>query len=282
MKPPKTHPTYLETNRASWDMLADLHYHDPKDWYDIKGFLDGRDARAPIDVEGLGDLRGKRLLHSQCHFGLDTLSCARFADHVTGLDFSAPAIANARDLAQRAGLSHRADFVQANVYDAGEVLAAESFDLIYASWGVTGWLPSVHQWAEVLCKLLKPGGTFFYADGHPSAWMFEEGEDATDLIHAHSYWIEDAIVEEAEESYTGVKIPDAGTREYVEFAHTLDDFFTAFLDQDMTLKTFKEHDEIPWRLFKSMIRNPERRLFTLPEGRKTAPLGFSFKWQKPL
>ena len=68
---------YIAVNHASWDTLADLHYRDENDWYKIKGFLDGEDRRAPIDIELMGDLTGKRVLHSQCHFGLDTLSAAR-------------------------------------------------------------------------------------------------------------------------------------------------------------------------------------------------------------
>lgn len=165
---------FLAVNHASWDKLAQLHYDDPNDWYDIKGFLAGKDARCVIDQREMGDLGGARVLHSQCHFGLDTLSVARQADHAVGLDFSEHAVANARKLAERAGLADRASFVHANVYDAGTVLEAESFDIIYASWGVTGWLPDLQGWASTLCALLKPGGRFYYAEGHPYAWTLEE------------------------------------------------------------------------------------------------------------
>ena len=48
--------------------------------------------------------RGQALLHLQCHFGLDTLSWARLGAIVTGLDFSAEAIAAARALAADVGL----------------------------------------------------------------------------------------------------------------------------------------------------------------------------------
>ena len=61
---------FLAVNHASWDKLAQLHYDDPNDWYDIKGFLAGKDARCVIDQREMGDLSGARVLHSQCHFCL--------------------------------------------------------------------------------------------------------------------------------------------------------------------------------------------------------------------
>ena len=275
---------FLAVNHASWDKLAQLHYDDPNDWYDIKGFLAGKDARCVIDQREMGDLGGARVLHSQCHFGLDTLSVARQADHAVGLDFSEHAVANARKLAERAGLADRASFVHANVYDAGTVLEAESFDIIYASWGVTGWLPDLQGWASTLCALLKPGGRFYYAEGHPYAWTLEEpsrGDTEGALTNQMSYWHENAIIEEWPVSYTGVNIPD-GTRKAVEFAHTLEDFFAVFLHEGMTVDFFREHEGIPWAMYSRMARNPEDELFYLPAGHHRLPMGFSMQWTKPI
>src|SRR5207249_3035329 len=76
---------------------------------------------------------------------------------VTGLDFSSAAIDAARDIAQRAGLADRADFVCANVYDALTVLEPASFDVVYVSLGALCLLPSVDAWAEQCAGLLAPG-----------------------------------------------------------------------------------------------------------------------------
>ncbi len=273
---------YIAVNHASWDTLAKLHYHDENDWYKIKGFLDGEDRRAPIDIELMGDLTGKRVLHSQCHFGLDTLSAARFADNVVGLDFSENAVNCATELAKRAGLSHKAEFVCANVYDAGKVLDAESFDMIYASWGVTGWLEDLQDWASTLCGMLKPGGSFVYAEGHPFAWTLEEkdGDHVGALQAVNHYWQDQAIIEEWPESYTGIKIPSA-TRRAVEFAHTLENFFTVFLAEKMQLDAFREFEGIPWKMYTRMVENPDDGQYYFPEGQPTLPMGFAMKWTKP-
>ena len=94
------------------------------------------------------------------------------------------------------------------------------------------------------------------------------------------YWHEDAIIEEWPVSYTGVKIPD-GTRKAVEFAHTLEDFFTVFLREGMTLDFFREHEGIPWAMYSRMTRNPDDELFYLPAGHHRLPMGFSMQWTKP-
>ena len=274
---------YLATNHENWDQLGELHYTDPDDWYGVQRFLDGGDARCPIDIEEMGDLSGKRVLHSQCHFGLDTLSVARTAQSAVGLDFSENAVKNATALAARAGLSDKATFVHANVYDAGQHLEAESFDMIYCSWGVTPWLPDLQGWATTLCKLLKPGGQFYYAEGHPFAWTLDEkdGDHDGPLINTMGYWIDEALVEEWAESYTGITIPK-GARKAVEFAHTMEDFFTVFLNEGMKLEFFHEHENIPWPMYTRMANNrDENLLYHMPKGKPRMPMGFSFMWTKP-
>jgi 2-polyprenyl-3-methyl-5-hydroxy-6-metoxy-1,4-benzoquinol methylase len=77
------------------------------------------------------DVRGKSLLHLQCHFGQDTLSSARLGARVTGLDLSDVAIAAARALASELGIAAR--LVEGNVYDAPALLGGEQFDLVFTS-----------------------------------------------------------------------------------------------------------------------------------------------------
>ncbi len=133
----------LEVNLVSWDERASIHVGSR--FYDVEGWL--RDGRGPRrnEVEVLGDVSGLRLLHLQCHFGLDTLAWARAGATVTGLDFSPVAIDAARDIAQRAGLADRSTFVCASVYDAVDALQGDAFDIVYVSLGSLCWLPSVDR-----------------------------------------------------------------------------------------------------------------------------------------
>ena len=125
-------------------------------------------------MEELGDLSGRTLVHPQCHFGLDTLSLARAGARATGLDFSDPAVAAARELAARTGI--QAEFVQANVYDAVDALGGRRFDVVYTGLGAINWLPDIKAWASTMAALLAPGGTFYLAEFHPFSDVFADDD----------------------------------------------------------------------------------------------------------
>ena len=91
---------YLEINRKSWNSRVDVHLK--SDFYDVKGFLKGESSLNDIELDLLGDIKGKSILHLQCHFGQDTISLGRLGANVTGVDLSDKAIDNAKILAKKA------------------------------------------------------------------------------------------------------------------------------------------------------------------------------------
>ncbi|MFK4089982.1 class I SAM-dependent methyltransferase [Kribbella sp. NPDC020789] len=184
----------VERNRAGWDLRASAHV-DGANLYDVAGFRMGGSSLRAFEVEALGDVRGKRLLHLMCHFGLDTLSWARLGAEVTGLDYSGVAIDAARRLADEVGLPAR--FVQADVYDAAEVLD-EQYDIVIATYGVLVWLPDLDEWARVVARLLRPGGTFFVAEFHPQQAQVDD-----DLRITSSYFRTEPRETVVATSYTG-------------------------------------------------------------------------------
>jgi 2-polyprenyl-3-methyl-5-hydroxy-6-metoxy-1,4-benzoquinol methylase len=115
-------------NLAWWDGVVETHVNSSD--YLTQAFRNGGDTLHPIEGEEIGDVRGKTLVHLQCHFGLDTLSLARRGAQVTGLDFSPNAVKAARALAAEAKIDAR--FVESNVYDAVAALGVRSFyDIAY-------------------------------------------------------------------------------------------------------------------------------------------------------
>ena len=98
---------YLRANRELWDELTPIHVR--SEFYDVEGFKGGRCALSSIELEEVGDVSGKSLLHLQCHFGMGTLSWARLGAKAVGVDFSEEAIAVARSLSWETRI--RADFV---------------------------------------------------------------------------------------------------------------------------------------------------------------------------
>src|SRR6185436_12199282 len=105
------HAREIADNRKLWDAWTPIHTSGS--FYDVQRFRDDpADVRIePWERAEVGDVTGKTLLHVQCHFGLDTLSWARLGATVTGVDFCAPAIAFANQLAAETGLANRSRFV---------------------------------------------------------------------------------------------------------------------------------------------------------------------------
>ena len=94
---------------------------------------------------------------------------------MVGLDFSAPGVRAARGLATELGLDGRARFVEADLYDApAAIREPAAFDLVYVTWGAIYWLPDIRRWAEIVAFFLRPGGTLYLAEGHPSALVFDD------------------------------------------------------------------------------------------------------------
>ena len=257
--------TYLETNQAHWDARVDAHWASA--FYDVPGWLAGRDSLTPPDLAMLpDDLEGRRLLHLQCHFGQDTLSLARRGAVVTGADLSSRAIERARELAGLAELE--ATFVESDVYGLPERLEG-TFDVVYTSWGVIGWLPDLHRWAEVIAHFLAPGGVFVLAEFHPMLWMF--GEDRGKFTY--SYFDRGPIVDEVSASYTGDATET--TRE-VGWNHALSEVLGALLAHGLTLEAFEEYDYSPYACFSDMVEvAPGRHQWRGFEG--VLPMGFALR-----
>jgi SAM-dependent methyltransferase len=264
----------LEANRANWDDRTAIHLE--SQFYDVEGWL--REARGPRarEREALGDVAGLRLLHLQCHFGLDTLAWARVGAQVTGLDFSPAAVDAAREIAARAGLADRATFVCADVYDAVDVLSRATFDVVYVSAGALCWLPSADRWASQVGALVAPGGRFYLHDAHPVAWALADDE----LRFAHTYFEEpEPFTIETDETYTDADRPLHAKRIY-EWNHGIGEIVTALIRHGLRLEWLVEHDWTSWPRFPFLIPTDDRS-WTTPPGTARVPLSFSLLADKP-
>ena len=138
---------YSEINRDRWDKLAEMHFN--SDYYGLQEFRKGKSSLFPIEMKELPDIKGKKLLHLQCHFGLDTLSLARMGADVTGVDYSEKAIELAQGLSE--SMDNPARFISSDIYALDEQLSDSlgSFDIVYTSYGVLCWLPDLEEWAKL-------------------------------------------------------------------------------------------------------------------------------------
>ena len=234
----------LALNRASWDERAPAHAASPD--YAVERFLSEPAFISDVvrfDLPRLGDIAGLRGVHLQCHIGTDTISLARLGARMSGLDFSAPALIEARRLATQTGAE--VEFVEAEVCDALRVLDAGSFDFVFTGIGALCWLPRIRPWAAVVADLLVPGGWLFIREGHPMLWTLADRPDGP-LAVEHSYFErEQPLVWEEGGTYvqTDVTFQHNVTHEW---NHGLGEIVTALVDAGMELTVLTEHDSVPW------------------------------------
>ena len=233
---------YLSLNKANWNSRVPHHVEN----YGIEKFLaDSRNLSDTVafDVARLGDIAEKATVHLQCHIGTDTLSLHRLGAHVTGLDFSAPALEVARKLARDIGAD--VDFVEADVYSATDVLPRGAFDLVYTGIGALCWLPSVAQWAEVVSELLKHGGELFIREGHPMLWSLCDPRPDGLVTVDYPYFETNGEVFTEEHSYVDHESAvDSPT--FISFNHGLAEIFNALWSAGFEVTYFEEHDSVPW------------------------------------
>jgi SAM-dependent methyltransferase len=265
----------LSVNRAMWDELAALHGQDGV--YDLEGFLAGGDTLSEPELSLAGDVSAARLLHLQCHFGMDTLSWARRGARVTGADFSERAIEQARRLAAETGLD--ATFVVADVIDLPARLDGD-FDVVFTSFGVLNWLPDVPRWAEVVAHFVRSGGFFYIAEAHPFAWVFDD-DAATDLrLHYHYWPSPEPLVFPNDGSYADPAVPVEEPFEYA-WQHSMGEIISSLAAAGLRIDYLHEHPWVPWKMFPFMVET-EEGVWRLPEpDDQKLPLLFSLRATKP-
>ncbi len=233
---------YISINKQSWNNRVDAHMKSA--FYDVSGFLNGNSSLKEIEIAMLGDLKGKSILHLQCHFGQDTISLARLGAFVTGVDLSDVAIAQARNLAIQTNVD--VEFICCNIYDLPLHLDKQ-FDIVFTSYGTIGWLPDLDKWASVVAKFLKPGGSFVFVEFHPAVWMYDDNFEKI----AYNYFNEGPILEQESGTYADKDAPIA--QHYVMWNHGFGEVLTAVINNGLSVSLFKEFDYSPYNCFKETV-----------------------------
>lgn len=273
---------YREANRARWDETVSIHA--ASEFYGVDRFLQGESTLLPLDIDEVGGVAGKSLLHLQCHFGLDTMSWARLGADVVGVDFAPSAVETAREIAQSAGL--KAEFVESELYASPEVLAQRlgAFDIVYVNLGALCWLPDVAGWARVCAGFLRRGGMLYVRDVHPMTQALDDESVPGELRLLYPYfettqpqhWVggEDYADDSASLQH----------HDSFEWNHSLGEIATAVIDAGLQLEFLHEQD---WTVYKALawLVAAERGIWRLPDrdgdADRRLPLMFSLRARKP-
>lgn len=265
-------------NRDWWNEAVEVHVRSRgPEGYDVNGFKQGRSSLQSVERTEVGDVRGRKLLHLQCHFGLDTMSWARLGAEVTGVDFSENGIEWAKRLA--AELRIPARFLLSNVYDLPRVLE-EEFDVVFSSYGAINWLPDLAAWARIVAGYLRPGGFLYLIDAHPFARIFYDEADATDLRYASPYWKPEPMRITEDGTYAD-KDAHFEHRTTIEFQHPIGVILDAVIDAGLQLEFLHEFPFCAWEMFPFMDKG-EDGYYRLRGDSDRIPLLFSLRARKPI
>ena len=234
---------YKKINKAAWNLKTEIHIH--SEFYNNESFLKGETSLKHIELDLLGNIQRKSILHLQCHFGQDTISLSRLGAKVTGIDLSDNAIRYARNMAKELGTDTR--FICSDIYELPDVLD-DKFDIVFTSYGVIGWLPDMGRWAEIIARYLKPGGQFMMVEFHPVVWMFDDDFKTID----YSYFKGAEIIEQLEGSYADRNAEIEYTT--VTWTHSLSEVINNLIQAGICITRFEEYNYSPYNCFKHTIQ----------------------------
>lgn len=261
---------YIEINRQSWNNRVDTHLK--SEFYDVEGFLKGKTSLNEIELGLLGDIKGKKLLHLQCHFGQDTISLSRLGAAVTGVDLSDKAIESARKIAK--DTNSNATFICCDIYDLPNHLD-ERFDIVFTSYGTIGWLPDLDKWAKIISGFLKQKGKFVFVEFHPVVWMFNDDFDKI----GYRYFNSGAIVETENGTYADREANI--TQSYVMWNHGIGEVMNNLINNGLEINSFNEFDYSPYNCFKKTLEF-EPNKFRIEHLDDKIPMVFSIKATKKI
>lgn len=254
---------YISINKTLWNKKTEVHVQ--SEFYDVNSFLNGKSSLNDIELNLLGDIKGKTILHLQCHFGQDSISLSRLGAEVTGVDFSDTAIEMAQQYAHKTEANTQ--FICCNVYDLPQHLNKQ-FDIVYTSYGTIGWLPNLEKWAQVISQFLKPKGQFVFVEFHPVVWIFDNDFKFIE----YNYFKSLPIIETETGTYADKSANVSKTS--VSWNHSLSEVLNSLIKQKLEINSFEEYDYSPYNCFNNTIEY-EANKFRIQHLENKIPMLFS-------
>lgn len=254
---------YIDKNKASWNKRTPVHYK--SNFYDLDSFKKGETSLKSMELNALGDVKGKTMLHLQCHFGQDTLSWARMGADITGVDLSEKSIEAADNLSQEIGVE--AKFIN---HDVLSLDLKKEYDIVFSSYGAIGWLPNLKKWGATVAKHLKQGGTFLLVEFHPF----------TDLLDNTKYdYFYKAKPDLELETGTYTDGGEEIKHESCWWNHALSEVFVALESNGLKLQSFEEFDYNPYHL-RGFVKKEDGKFVIKGREKQALPYVYAVKATK--
>ena len=233
---------YLNFNKDAWNKRTPVHINSK--FYKQEEFKIGKTSLNTIELNAIGEVKNKKILHLQCHFGQDSISLARMGAIVTAVDFSNIAIDTAKKIALED--EQVVEFIESDVLNLN---LNKEYDLVFSSYGAIGWLPDLNKWGATISKHLKKGGEFLLTEFHPFLNLI------TDPRQNYFFDINPQI-EINNKSYTDGKIAEKVKTCW--WNHSLTEIFIALESNGLKLLHFEEFDYSPYKLEGMIEKSKEK------------------------
>lgn len=247
-------------------------------------FARGGSTLFPEELELLGELADRELLHLQCNAGQDSLSLARLGARVTGVDLSDLAVERARKLARSTGIT--ATFECADLFEWLQRAGGDGrrWDLAFSSYGCVSWLPDLDGWARGIAGVLRPGGRFVLVEFHPAAlvldedggpgWPYSSGGEPLVLEEGVGDYVADSGEALAPSGFQSRREAFRNPHAAYELMWGLGEVVTAVVGAGLRLEKLEEYRHVNgWKMFPEM-RPLSGRRFAMPEEFPDLPLMF--------
>lgn len=156
----------FDTNKAAWNLISPAHEYAA--FYDIPNFVKTKNSLHKIELDALGNVKGKKILHLQPHICVDSISLAEKGAFVTVFDFSKEALRIGKKLSKELNIT--LDFIEDNVLN---IDFENQFDIVFLSYGALCWIPDLREYFELIHKALKPSGFFYFVDFHANLLCYD-------------------------------------------------------------------------------------------------------------
>ena len=259
---------YVKANKKWWDSVTQIH--SSSKLYDLSKFKKGTTSLQPLEINEVGDVKGKTLLHLMCHFGMDTLSWARKGAIVTGVDLSSDSIALAKKLSIE--IRTPATFICKDIYELPKVLN-QKFDIIFMSYGVLLWLSDIEEWAKIINHFLKKGGVLYIVELHPFTNMFD-----SEFKLSYQYFDKGPFTDDSPGTYTDWNADIKGTTH--QWGHTLGDVINSLINEGLKIEFLHEFSYTMYDQFPGFMKKNKKGQYVLRDKKIQIPLLFSLKATK--
>lgn len=228
---------YVRANREMWNQTADVYREEG--FAKLLAEVEKADFTTFDETErrvfaAIG-LAGRDVAQLGCNNARELLSVKKAgANRCVGFDLAEKMLEQGRQLSEASG--QHLELVCTSIYDI-DASYTDSFDVVYVTVGVLGWLPDLPGFFRTVERLLRPGGHLFLYDQHPMLGMFDPDKV---LEIDSSYFRSEPFVNEALPDY--MDPAQAGRAESYWFQHTLSSIIGLCLELGLRVTHFEEHE----------------------------------------